>query len=223
MGRRRIGARRPGAARPCTRSTAPALRPARRPNRAPTRPRRLPRPSRSGYGLAAPAFPAAPAYPGAPPAAAAGGVAALAAVPYGALQGRANRGAEQAALGVRVNEFHALNPNAAMVHPAAALRLQQLWDGGNELVRRGGVLSCVCVFLVCVFVCVMRGYVRVCVCVCACACVCAFLCVGLPECVRACELVPRQPCHTSAYARAHTETNNKRTNANKQTIPPPGM
>jgi hypothetical protein len=35
---------------------------------------------------------------------------------------------------VRVDEFHGLSPFAKYVHPAAALRLQQLWDSGNKLV-----------------------------------------------------------------------------------------
>lgn len=35
---------------------------------------------------------------------------------------------EQVQWGVRVDEFQALSPHAKYVHPAAALRLQQLWD-----------------------------------------------------------------------------------------------
>lgn len=45
-----------------------------------------------------------------------------------------NYGPEQAAMGVRVNEFHALSPFAPFVHSAPALKLQNLWDAGNELV-----------------------------------------------------------------------------------------
>ncbi|KAI8474221.1 MAG: hypothetical protein J3K34DRAFT_408521 [Monoraphidium minutum] len=76
------------------------------------------------YGAAPGGFPAPPGaggFPGLPPAPGVPGM-------------RVNHGAEQAAAGVRVGEFHALNPNAACVAPQAALRLQQLWDGGNELV-----------------------------------------------------------------------------------------
>lgn len=95
---------------------------------------RLPAP-RSGFGGG---FPPAPAYGGAAPyqpaLPAPPGLGGLVGGAAGAL-GRVNRGTEQAALGVRVGEFHALNPHAAFVHPAAALRLQQLWDAGNELVR----------------------------------------------------------------------------------------
>jgi hypothetical protein len=47
-------------------------------------------------------------------------------------------GVEQGQLGVRTAEFHGLSPFAAFVHPSPALKLQQLWDDGNELVR--GVL-----------------------------------------------------------------------------------
>eukprot|EP01025_Chloroclados_australasicus_P047856 TRINITY_DN539_c0_g2_i1.p1 TRINITY_DN539_c0_g2~~TRINITY_DN539_c0_g2_i1.p1 ORF type:complete len:520 (+),score=85.72 TRINITY_DN539_c0_g2_i1:290-1849(+) len=39
-------------------------------------------------------------------------------------------GLEQAQMGVRVLEFHNLSEYAAYVHPAAALKLQQLWDAG---------------------------------------------------------------------------------------------
>lgn len=38
------------------------------------------------------------------------------------------------AAGVRVAEFHDLSPFALYVHPEPAVRLQQLWDAGNELV-----------------------------------------------------------------------------------------
>jgi hypothetical protein len=48
--------------------------------------------------------------------------------------GRRNHGVEQGQLGVRVAEFHDLSPYAAYVHPSPALKLQQLWDNGNELV-----------------------------------------------------------------------------------------
>eukprot|EP00879_Flechtneria_rotunda_P024758 GHRR01026265.1.p1 GENE.GHRR01026265.1~~GHRR01026265.1.p1 ORF type:complete len:565 (+),score=204.87 GHRR01026265.1:162-1856(+) len=48
--------------------------------------------------------------------------------------GRKQYGAEQAQLGVRVAEFHGLSPFAVFVHPSPALKLQQLWDEGNELV-----------------------------------------------------------------------------------------
>jgi hypothetical protein len=41
---------------------------------------------------------------------------------------------EHSQWGVRVGEFHQLSPFAVYVQPAAALRLQQLWDGGNKLV-----------------------------------------------------------------------------------------
>jgi hypothetical protein len=33
-----------------------------------------------------------------------------------------------------VGEFHELSPFAAYVHEAPAIKLQQLWDDGNELV-----------------------------------------------------------------------------------------
>lgn len=35
---------------------------------------------------------------------------------------------------MRVDEFHALSPHAVHVHPAAAFRLQDLWDRGGKLV-----------------------------------------------------------------------------------------
>ena len=41
-------------------------------------------------------------------------------------------GLEQLEWGVRVDEFHSLSPFAKHVHPAAALKLQQLWDSGNK-------------------------------------------------------------------------------------------
>ena len=34
----------------------------------------------------------------------------------------------------RIDEFHGLSPLAKYVHPAAALKLQELWDSGNKLV-----------------------------------------------------------------------------------------
>ena len=43
-------------------------------------------------------------------------------------------GLDQVQWGVRIDEFHSLSPFAKYVHPAAALRLQQLWDTGNKLV-----------------------------------------------------------------------------------------
>lgn len=55
-------------------------------------------------------------------------------VPPGWAAGRRSFGSDQAAAGVRVSEFHSLSPFAAYVHPAAAIKLQQLWDEGNELV-----------------------------------------------------------------------------------------
>lgn len=48
--------------------------------------------------------------------------------------GRPSFASEQAQLGVRVQEFHALSTFAAYVRPAAAIRLQMLWDRGNRLV-----------------------------------------------------------------------------------------
>lgn len=63
---------------------------------------------------------------------------AAAAVAQGASQewaaGRRNHGVEQGQLGVRVSEFHDLSPYAVYVNPSPALKLQQLWDNGNELV-----------------------------------------------------------------------------------------
>lgn len=67
--------------------------------------------------------------------------AAPAAVPAGVsadwAAGRKHYGTEQGQLGVRVGEFHELSPYASFVHPSPALKLQQLWDNGNELVSRG--------------------------------------------------------------------------------------
>ena len=60
-------------------------------------------------------------------------------VPADWAAGRQHYGAEQGQLGVRVAEFHDLSPFAQYVHPSPALKLQSLWDGGNELVRRQGV------------------------------------------------------------------------------------
>ncbi|WIA42633.1 hypothetical protein OEZ86_008606 [Tetradesmus obliquus] len=48
--------------------------------------------------------------------------------------GRKQYGTEQGQLGVRTAEFHGLSPFAVFVHPSPALKLQQLWDDGNELV-----------------------------------------------------------------------------------------
>jgi transcription initiation factor TFIID subunit TAF12 len=48
--------------------------------------------------------------------------------------GRKNHGVEQGQLGVRVAEFHELSPFAVFVQPSSALKLQSLWDSGNELV-----------------------------------------------------------------------------------------
>jgi len=35
--------------------------------------------------------------------------------------------------GVRVDEFHELSTAAPYVHPAAALKLQHMWDAGDRL------------------------------------------------------------------------------------------
>ena len=48
------------------------------------------------------------------------------------VSGRYNFGAEQAQLGVRVNEFHSLSVMAPFVRPAPAIKLQALWDRGNR-------------------------------------------------------------------------------------------
>ena len=48
--------------------------------------------------------------------------------------GLKHQGLEQLEWSVRVDEFHGLSPLAKYVHPAAALKLQQLWDQGNRLV-----------------------------------------------------------------------------------------
>lgn len=48
--------------------------------------------------------------------------------------GRRHFGAEQAGMGVRVNEFHGLSVHAPYVPPSVALQLQLLWDNGNQLV-----------------------------------------------------------------------------------------
>ena len=77
---------------------------------------------------------AAPAYP--PPAAVVPGgprPGFIPPPPKPELAGR-YKGTEQAALGVRINEFHALSSFAPYVHAAPAIKLQQLWDDGNELV-----------------------------------------------------------------------------------------
>eukprot|EP00803_Ostreobium_quekettii_P004131 evm.model.scf_1618.3 EVM.evm.TU.scf_1618.3 scf_1618:19296-21016(+) len=47
---------------------------------------------------------------------------------------RRNYGMEQLQMGVRVDEFHGLSVFATYVHPAPALKLQQLWDEGVRLV-----------------------------------------------------------------------------------------
>jgi hypothetical protein len=67
----------------------------------------------------------------APPAAAA---APPAGVPPEWAATRKQYGVEQGQLGVRTAEFHGLSPFAVFVHPSPALKLQQLWDDGNELV-----------------------------------------------------------------------------------------
>lgn len=54
--------------------------------------------------------------------------------PTGAAAAAKHYGLEQLEWGVRVDEFHGLSPFAKYVHPAAALKLQQLWDAGNKLV-----------------------------------------------------------------------------------------
>ncbi|GAX76211.1 hypothetical protein CEUSTIGMA_g3655.t1 [Chlamydomonas eustigma] len=48
--------------------------------------------------------------------------------------GRVSFGVDQAQLGVRTDEFHDLSVFAEFVRPAAALKLQMLWDQGNRLV-----------------------------------------------------------------------------------------
>lgn len=50
------------------------------------------------------------------------------------INGRRNYAIEQFKLGVRVNEFHALSPHAVNIHPAIALKLQEMWDSGIKLV-----------------------------------------------------------------------------------------
>lgn len=88
------------------------------------------------------------AYPGMTPAMTYPGVympAPAAAMPYGypsaALQmarppvpGRRHYGVEQAAMGVRVGEFHTLSAHAPYVPQQVAMQLQLLWDSGNQLV-----------------------------------------------------------------------------------------
>lgn len=78
-------------------------------------------------GLALPSMPAAGGGAAAPTAGAAG-------TPTGAAAAAKHYGLEQLEWGVRVDEFHSLSPFAKYVHPAAALKLQQLWDAGNKLV-----------------------------------------------------------------------------------------
>eukprot|EP00775_Hariotina_reticulata_P007087 gene7087-7300_t len=80
---------------------------------------------------AASAQPGAAAY-AVPAAANAGGVPP--GVPPEWAAGKKQYGAEQGQLGVRISEFHQLSPFAAFVHPSPAMKLQQLWDDGNELV-----------------------------------------------------------------------------------------
>jgi hypothetical protein len=79
--------------------------------------------------VAAPSYPppAAPVVPGGPR------PGFIPPPPKPELAGR-YKGTEQAALGVRINEFHALSSFAPYVHAAPAIKLQQLWDDGNELV-----------------------------------------------------------------------------------------
>ena len=62
------------------------------------------------------------------------GAAGTAGTPTGAAAAAKHYGLEQLEWGVRVDEFHSLSPFAKYVHPAAALKLQQLWDAGNKLV-----------------------------------------------------------------------------------------
>lgn len=91
-----------------------------------------------GIGAAASVL-SAPQGVGVQQAAAAAPAAVEAAVPAGVpadwAAGRKNHGAEQGQLGVRVAEFHDLSPFAVYVNPSPALKLQSLWDSGNELVR----------------------------------------------------------------------------------------
>lgn len=47
---------------------------------------------------------------------------------------REHHGLTHVQWGVRVDEFHGLSVFAQYVHPAPALKLQQLWDSGNRLV-----------------------------------------------------------------------------------------
>lgn len=77
-------------------------------------------------GLTLPSAPAAGA--------AAAPAAGTAGTPTGAAAAAKHYGLEQLEWGVRVDEFHSLSPFAKYVHPAAALKLQQLWDAGNKLV-----------------------------------------------------------------------------------------
>jgi len=50
------------------------------------------------------------------------------------VNGKRNFAMEQLKVGVRVDEFHALSPHAPNIHPAIALKLQELWDSGVKLV-----------------------------------------------------------------------------------------
>eukprot|EP00210_Caulerpa_lentillifera_P000981 g945.t1 len=50
------------------------------------------------------------------------------------INGKRNYAVEQLKMGVRVDEFHALSPHAPNIHPAIALKLQELWDSGVKLV-----------------------------------------------------------------------------------------
>ncbi|PNH05185.1 hypothetical protein TSOC_008623 [Tetrabaena socialis] len=54
--------------------------------------------------------------------------------PMAAGGGRRPMGAEQAAVGVRVDELHNLSPHAPFVPAPVALVLQRAWDSGNRLV-----------------------------------------------------------------------------------------
>jgi hypothetical protein len=49
--------------------------------------------------------------------------------PHGGPGLRPSFAADHAAMGIRCHEFHGLSHLAEFVHPAVAVRLQQLWDG----------------------------------------------------------------------------------------------
>lgn len=53
---------------------------------------------------------------------------------YAPMHARIHRGQEQYQAGVRVDEFHDLSTVAPFVAPAAAIKLQNLWDAGVKLV-----------------------------------------------------------------------------------------